>query len=452
MEKIKLNDFLKDMSYNTKYSVLDYGKDKSEVDEIAANIGYVFPNNDLAIFKGRYAYVDRQNLNGCTLPKAEVEQAVGTLRGKAVDFDHLRKRVVGHWIDAKIENDEIIAYGVFYKGNFDDDYAEVKTMMENDVLGISFEAWGNREFKGDGGYNLLDIEFAGGALLMKTEPAFPGSEVIEMSKVMEFAKVMTAPNEFVSAKEKEKGEAMNKHIDWKEDAKALTDTIKKNAGKRKVTCASCEWTGLSTELAKSTKCPACGGRVDLVSDIASTGGKEMDEKLIREYEEKIEAFVKAAMAKGEEFAKVKTELAQAQATIDELKKESEEAKVKIEEIEKTKAEEIAKVKVDATKIAERKAELAGIEISDEDLLDDAKYELAKVKKQLTEKDAEIAKLKEGKKEDKDEDEDEGKEEGKKAEKDLDKGSKDKDMESANISTAKKVQGLAWGDVEEKEEE
>lgn len=197
--KNQVEIFLEDISYNTKYEFLDMGKDQNELQTIAQKCRIKLPCNDLAIFKGTYAYVDRQNKNGCTLIKAEVEKALDTLIGKAVDFDHFRKRVVGHWIDAKLEGDTIIAYGVFFKGNFYDDYADVKQLMESDKLGISFEAWGTKEMKTASTYNLNEIEFAGGALLMKEQPAFDGAEVLEMAKerVLEFASVMTKPTTFI---------------------------------------------------------------------------------------------------------------------------------------------------------------------------------------------------------------------------------------------------------------
>jgi hypothetical protein len=189
---------LQDLTYNTKFEFLEEAK-AEELKKIAEKRGIKLPAHDLAVFKGRYAYVDRANKNKCTLPKEEVEKALDTLVGKAIDFDHFRKRVVGYWIDAELDKDEIIAYGIFFKGNFREDYTTVKELMERDVLSISFEAWGDREMKEDGSYDLKDIEFAGGALLLKESPAFPGSEVLEMAKnrVLEFAKVMTKPESFI---------------------------------------------------------------------------------------------------------------------------------------------------------------------------------------------------------------------------------------------------------------
>lgn len=194
--------FLQDISYNTKYEFLDLGRveHQAELEEIAKKRGIVLPANDLSIFKSTYAFTDRQNKNGCTLPKAEVASALETIVGKAIDFDHIRKRVVGYWVDAKVVGDEIVAYGIFFKGNFQEDYEMIKAMMEQGGVSISFEAWGKRDYTGTDTYNLKDIEFAGGALLIKEDPAFVGAGVLEMAnkeKILEFAKVMTAPKEFM---------------------------------------------------------------------------------------------------------------------------------------------------------------------------------------------------------------------------------------------------------------
>ena len=99
----KLEVFLQDISYNTKYEFLEEAKHKGELLEIAKTKGIKLPANDLSVFKGRYAYVDRMNRNNCILPKEEVEKALDTLAGKAIDFDHFRKKIVGYWIDAKLE-------------------------------------------------------------------------------------------------------------------------------------------------------------------------------------------------------------------------------------------------------------------------------------------------------------------------------------------------------------
>ena len=202
MNQIEL--LLKDITFNSRYEFLEKSK-IDEVAEIAKKRGIQLPAHDLAPFKCIYAFTDRKNLNGCTLPEDEVKRALKTLVGKAIDFDHVRQRVIGHWIGAKLENGTIIAYGVFYKGNFPEDYKLVKDLMKKGKLKVSFEAWGNREFNNDGSYSLNDIEFSGGGLLLATKPAFKDAEVIEMAaniangkeRILELAKVCTEPECYI---------------------------------------------------------------------------------------------------------------------------------------------------------------------------------------------------------------------------------------------------------------
>ncbi len=253
--KNKIEIFLKDMTYNSRFEFLEESKHKDELAEIAEKRGIVLPAHDLSVFKGRYAYVDRMNKNNCTLPKEEVKAALDTLVGKAIDFDHFRKDVVGYWIDAKIEKDEIIAYGIFFKGNFGEEYLSIKEMMEKDVLAISFEAWGDRDINENGSYSLRDIEFAGGALLIKSDPAFPGSQVLEMSKksrVLEMAKTLTAPEHFIHI-----GEEDNVELEYKCIKCGYHIKKTKNLKRKKFT--------FKGELEKE-KCEKCQADMEIVED------------------------------------------------------------------------------------------------------------------------------------------------------------------------------------------
>ena len=202
-ELTQYNLFLQDLTYNAAFRILDEAKDKNELLEVAKANGLVLPAQDIAVFKCTYAYTDRQNLNGCTLPKADVEKALGTLNGKSVDIDHQRKTVIGYWLEGRIDKNEIIAYGAIWKDNFAEDYKLIKEMFDAGNLAVSFEAWGNRTYTNAAKteYTLSDIEFAGGAILIKTKPAFAGAGVLEMAKkrVLELASIMeaNAPKEFV---------------------------------------------------------------------------------------------------------------------------------------------------------------------------------------------------------------------------------------------------------------
>jgi hypothetical protein len=451
-----------DMAYATKYIFLEEGKDDEELNKIAKKKGMVLPSPDLAIFKGRYAFADRQNKNKCTLPKNEVEKAVDTLIGKAVDIDHLRKSVVGHWIDAYLDGNDIITYGAFLKSNFSEEYANFKEKMEKGKVKISFEAWGNREYKGTG-YDLRDIHFAGGALLDNEDPAFEDAEVLE------FAKVIETGEDIEEAK-----------LDFNWDINNIARVMYSH------TCPTCKQTGwqdvqnIDFENSKiKHKCLSCGEitETDMTptsvikkrgkkpKPVNNTGSqKELDKKMINKdeggklkMEEKIKE-LEAALAKAIEESKLlkakvdefeKTESAKvisakeaeivelnkkieaAKATSDELVKKTDElAKITKERDEyKAKIDEIEKAKKDAL-IKSRRDEL-GEEIAktmkDEEILDEVKFENAKLKKENDElKKANPEKAKE-----------------------MISGSKDKDIKLEVSSLAKGVQESAWGKEEVK---
>jgi hypothetical protein len=196
-----------DMMYNTKYQILEQGKNDEELKDIGEKFGIDLPSPDLAVFRGRYASIGVANKNHCTLPRLEVERALTTLKGKAVDINHLRKKTIGYFLGAEIEGDDIISYGVFWKSNYAEEYEEFKKQMDQEKICMSFESWGTRNYKNDKDYDLQDIHFAGGAFLTTdTAPAFPNAEVLEFSakpnRILEFAKVIDENEELAKDNEK----------------------------------------------------------------------------------------------------------------------------------------------------------------------------------------------------------------------------------------------------------
>lgn len=203
MSRVKI--LFEEMGIKSDYTFYDEGKESNEVKAIAKKRGIKTPSKDIALFSCKYAMVDKENLNGCILPRKEVAKALDTLNSKAIDKDHLRKQTVGYWLDAELIKDDIIAYGCFWKSNFPEEYNDIKSRMQEGKVKISFEAWGNREFNENGSYNLNDLEFAGGALLFDTDPAFPDAEVLNFSSInvqqLEFAKVIEDSNKLIKCKE-----------------------------------------------------------------------------------------------------------------------------------------------------------------------------------------------------------------------------------------------------------
>ena len=258
MENIQRVPILfEDLSYTSTYEFLEWGKDDKEMLDVAAKRGIQLPSKDLAIFKGRYAMVDKQNKNKCTLPRREVKRALKSLNGKAIDKDHYRKNTIGVWLDAELDDNEIISYGSFWKSNFPDDYEEIKRRMAEGKMKISFEAWGDRIYKDSGGYDLVNIEFAGGALLFDTEPAFPSAEILEMSqKVLEFAKVMEQDSEEWEIEEAR----LSFYRDGESIARIVSETECPSCKER----IFCDVKNIDFEKSKVTcKCNRCGAVYDI---------------------------------------------------------------------------------------------------------------------------------------------------------------------------------------------
>jgi DNA-directed RNA polymerase subunit RPC12/RpoP len=400
-----------DLTFGSKNVILEDAEITSELTEIAAKRGIVLPTPDIKLFKTVFAMADEENLNGCTLPYEEVSKALSTLVGKAVDLEHYRKETVGTWLDAKMEGNVIVAYGTLWASNYEEEATEILEDFKSGNLTVSFEAWGVRENTGPFSYKLKDIHFCGGALLRHhTQPACPQAFVQEFSekgtKVLEFAKVM-------------KGDEIKEESSFECE------------------CIECGHTVTSEQHCKDVKCEKCGGQMrrkdrpgpgtaeDLNNKAIDdkTKDKERAEELkkLQEEKEKESAEIMDEIKKlQEEIAELKVKLESVEgeksslttekdeltAKVEELNAQLEEVKESAEALKKDKEEvdaklaEYVKVEEEAKKAAQdelvksRREELAVDEsVSDEDLLDEAKYELMKVKKEAEEAKAELEKMK-----------------------------------------------------------
>lgn len=419
MKDVKeLNKSLATLTHGMQYRILDMAKDKDEITAIAEKHSIKLPARDLSIFKGIYAFVDEENLNGCTLPKEEVEKALGTIGGKAVNFDHLRKRVVGHWLEGELVDSKVIAYGIFYKGNFGSDFDVISDLMNQGNLKISMEAWGVREKTKGGSYTLKDIEFSGGALLVNTKPAFANAEVLELAKVLtepasyiredndkilEIARYSVWDTDMIirlvyEAKNPDTGEMYDFIIDVIDYVNGLvlchsysnendyflvsvtpqvmpyTAKISEDAARKIIKIEKIDKKAHSALLHKSGKIKTMEE-----SNVMDELKKEM-EKLSQEMASlkvSLEGKDKEIASLNEKLTNVQSELEKASATVTSQK----------EELEKAAAAQVEAVKVareEAKKIAERRAELGDYakDMSDEAILNDDKFTIAKKDKEI----------------------------------------------------------------------
>lgn len=189
LTNVQVKEFLTDFAKYSETYILEEGKEKNEIEQIAKAKGIQLKNNrDLAGFKTIYTFADKANKNRARLPKTKLLKALPGMIGKPVDIDHDRKYVVGHYIDYRYiaKDDMVVAYGVFYKSNFGKEWEEAKKLFKEKKLSTSYEIWcpkDKRKFLDDGTYELLEQEIAGGALLFSEEPAFEDAKVLEFAKV-----------------------------------------------------------------------------------------------------------------------------------------------------------------------------------------------------------------------------------------------------------------------------
>lgn len=191
MEKItniQMQEFLQDFEATSELYILDEGKEKNELVAIAKTKGInLRDNRDLSGFKTIYTFANKANANKARLPKEVLLKALPSMIGKPVDIDHNRRYVVGHYIDYRyIEKGEmVVAYGVFYKSNFGEEWDTVLKLFASKKLTTSYEIWCPKEKRRllpDGTYELLQQEIAGGAILFKETPAFEDAKMLELAK------------------------------------------------------------------------------------------------------------------------------------------------------------------------------------------------------------------------------------------------------------------------------
>jgi transposase-like protein len=183
-----VQEFLKDYLQYSETTILEEGAEKDDILAVAQARGYELKDNhDLAGFKTVFTFADIANKNRARLPKEKLLKALPGMIGKPVDIDHIRNYVVGHYIDYRyvVAEEKVIAYGVFYKSNFGDEWKKAKALFKAGKLSTSYEAWcpkSKYKHLADGTYELTEITIAGGGLMFKETPAFEDAKVLELAK------------------------------------------------------------------------------------------------------------------------------------------------------------------------------------------------------------------------------------------------------------------------------
>jgi len=259
---IQVQDFLRDFAQYSETVILEEGAKKKEIIEIAKARGINLINNkDLAGFKTIYTFSVKANKNRARLPEDILVRALPGIIGKPIDIDHNRRYVIGHYIDYKYiqKKHMVVAYGVFYKSNFAEEWVKAQELFKKKILSTSYEIWcpeNKRNHLKDGTYELMEQEIAGGAILFKTEPAFEDAKVLEMAKLH----IDNQPEGLVFASNKYKcKDLLTADAIVIEDKQVITEINTK--------CANCEEEfnseGVSVDARTGgLKCPKCFAIID----------------------------------------------------------------------------------------------------------------------------------------------------------------------------------------------
>ena len=161
-------------------------EDSKEISVIAEKRGIKIPSSHLGFFKTVYAKIEEANLNDIRLSAKAVDEALPGLIGSQVNFEHLGAGFLcGTILDAWInESDEIEVMYSFFKSVYPDEYEKSIELAKEGELAVSFELLSEREsqeFLADGTIRLHDIDFQGMGHLMDNPPACPDAKIYEFA-------------------------------------------------------------------------------------------------------------------------------------------------------------------------------------------------------------------------------------------------------------------------------
>jgi len=178
-KKYLIADALLNYSKDSITEFIEPSKD-SELSKIAEEKGIVLPSPDLMLFRTIYAKCGEPNRNGVIINKGPVEKSLKTLISKQINLEHEGKNFVcGHILDAKLEGEYIVIYGVFYKSLFQEEYETLKELFADKKVYVSFEIWSRDPETGksvmhdleNGTREINPILFHGCGLLLQHLPA-----------------------------------------------------------------------------------------------------------------------------------------------------------------------------------------------------------------------------------------------------------------------------------------
>jgi len=400
-------------------SYFEFAEDNSEdkLIEFANSKGIMLPHPSLAIFSSILCEIEESNGNGVRLGEDATVDAVDTIVGCQINFEHARRgNICGYIIGAKINiKKEVEIIGIYFKDIYGPEYERAKDKSSKGKLTMSFEISADKKTQdilSDGTRRVNEYYFTGAALLLDNNPACDKAVVQIFAKQICSEDVDEKRMDFIFAKKEDKKskiieailksiDASNeptiaKHQDYEIDDKNklnevviseqnsdLEDNLKGGENKMDKEKLIAE---LGVEITKDWK------DEDFSNEEKIAMGREELAKMTIKTEKQEEVI--ETLDTNEDTITVKSEIKttytydQVEEIKSKLEKElTDKYENEISELKETlkaKNSEVEEVKINAEKIGKLKTELKdnlyAKDFTDEDYLDDSKVELAKTQK------------------------------------------------------------------------
>ena len=158
--------------------------------EMAKKKGFAVDNPTLGFFSSVLCEIERPNKNKIRLAEQGTYEAIDSIIGCQVNFNHIRRGAIcGYVFDAFINkaNQVVILCG-FFKGVYKPEYEYAKKLFAKKELTMSYELTADVETQDslpDGTRRIHDFYFTGAGLLLDEEPACSNAIVHEFAKKLE---------------------------------------------------------------------------------------------------------------------------------------------------------------------------------------------------------------------------------------------------------------------------
>ena len=185
MNRKSKQEILDSIFFGMKLEVIEGSTDRAK--EILSKAGVTLPDEDFALISGTYLIADETNRNGHRLAESQVIKALNSLIFKAANIGHNRSCPIGFYIDSTYDTGtkSMKSTSLIWKSQFPSEYAKIQEWISINDAGQSFELTftDGKELE-DGTLDLENVSFKGGAYLQRSKAACTSTDyVIVASKL-----------------------------------------------------------------------------------------------------------------------------------------------------------------------------------------------------------------------------------------------------------------------------